>query len=53
VVKLLDRTHLRVGNAEYVRENKSFGLSTLLDQHVAFDGGKLFDVLHVRLDLSL
>lgn len=41
VVKLLDRTHLRVGNAEYVRANKSFGLSTLLDRHVDFDGGTL------------
>jgi DNA topoisomerase-1 len=41
VVQLLDRTHLRVGNAEYVRANKSFGLSTLLDRHVAFGGGGL------------
>lgn len=41
VVKLLDRTHLRVGNAEYVKANGSFGLSTLLDRHVAFTGAKL------------
>ena len=34
VVKLLDRTHLRVGNAEYAKANGSFGLSTLLDHHV-------------------
>jgi DNA topoisomerase-1 len=33
VVKLLDRTHLRVGNAEYAKANGSFGLSTLLDHH--------------------
>ncbi len=39
VVKLLDRTHLRVGNAEYVKANQSFGLSTLLDKHVTFTGG--------------
>lgn len=38
VVKLLDRTHLRVGNAEYVKANGSFGLSTLLDRHVSFTG---------------
>ena len=38
VVKLLDHTHLRVGNAEYVKANKSFGLSTLLDRHVTFTG---------------
>ncbi len=41
VVQLLDRTHLRVGNAEYVRANNSFGLSTLLDRHVRFDGPEL------------
>jgi len=38
VVTLLDRTHLRVGNAEYVKANGSFGLSTLLDRHVTFTG---------------
>ncbi len=41
VVQLLDRTHLRVGNAEYARANRSFGLSTLLDRHVTFAGGGL------------
>lgn len=39
VVSLLDRTHLRVGNHEYARTNKSFGLSTLLDRHVTFTAG--------------
>jgi DNA topoisomerase-1 len=38
VVRLLDRTHLRVGNHEYRRSNRSFGLSTLLDRHVRFNG---------------
>ena len=41
VVKLLDRTHLRVGNAEYAKLNGSFGLSTLLDRHVTFTGQAL------------
>jgi len=41
VVKLLDRTHLRVGNPEYVRANGSFGLSTLRDRHVSFAGERL------------
>ncbi len=36
VVELLDRTHLRVGNAEYAKANGSFGLSTLLDRHATF-----------------
>lgn len=41
MVKLLDRAHLRVGNAEYAKTNKSFGLSTLQDRHVSFTGGTL------------
>ncbi|HUR54791.1 MAG TPA: DNA topoisomerase IB [Gemmataceae bacterium] len=41
VVSLLDRTRLRVGNAEYAKTNKSFGLSTLLDRHASFANGKL------------
>jgi DNA topoisomerase I len=41
VVSLLDRTRLRVGNAEYAKTNKSFGLSTLLDRHASFADGEL------------
>jgi DNA topoisomerase I len=41
VVGLLDRTLLRVGNAEYARDNGSFGLSTLRDRHVEIDGDTL------------
>lgn len=39
VVRLLDDTGLRVGNAEYARSNRSFGLSTLLDRHVTATPG--------------
>lgn len=38
VVHLLDATLIRVGNREYARSNKSFGLTTLQDQHVACVG---------------
>jgi DNA topoisomerase-1 len=38
VVKLLDSTQVRVGNAEYARSNGSFGLTTLRDRHVRFPG---------------
>lgn len=41
VVRLLDATKLRVGNAEYARANNSFGLSTLLDRHVQPTAGGL------------
>jgi DNA topoisomerase I len=35
VISLLERTRIRVGNDEYARANKSFGLTTLLDQHAS------------------
>jgi len=41
VVWLLDNTMIRVGNAAYARENKSFGLTTLRDQHVEVEGASL------------
>jgi len=36
IVSLLDATRARVGNAEYARDNKSFGLTTLRSRHVTF-----------------
>ena len=41
VVQLLEKTLIRVGNDEYARENRSFGLTTLRDGHVAVKGGKV------------
>ena len=41
VVNLLDRTLIRVGNAEYARGNDSFGLTTLQNRHVAVAGAAL------------
>jgi DNA topoisomerase-1 len=38
VVRLLDETLMRVGNEAYVRENQSFGIATLRDEHVEIDG---------------
>lgn len=37
VVRLLEVTLIRVGNDEYARENDSYGLTTLTDDHVSFD----------------
>ena len=34
IVRLLDTTRARVGNAEYARANRTYGLSTLRDRHV-------------------
>ena len=41
VVRLLETTLIRVGNKEYVKQNNSFGLTTLRDQHVDVDGSTL------------
>ena len=41
VVQLLEKTFIRVGNEEYARENKSFGLTTLQNRHVEVKGAKL------------
>jgi len=39
VIKLLETTFIRVGNEEYARSNRSFGLTTLEDRHVDFRRG--------------
>src|SRR5207302_2926920 len=41
IVRLLERTFIRVGNEEYARENKSFGLTTLKDRHVTIKGAQV------------
>jgi DNA topoisomerase-1 len=41
VVELLGKTFIRVGNTEYARTNKSFGLTTLRDGHVQIRGAEL------------
>ena len=41
VAYLLDTTLVRVGNREYARDNKSYGLTTLQDRHVTFSGSQL------------
>jgi DNA topoisomerase-1 len=43
VVRLMEMTFIRIGNAEYAKANKSFGLTTLRDRHVAIEGG------HIRI----
>jgi DNA topoisomerase-1 len=41
VVYLLEATLIRVGNADYARQNKSYGLTTMRDPHVAVDGAEM------------
>ena len=41
VVRLLDTEQLRIGNEEYARENKSFGVTTLRSRHLRKTGHSL------------
>jgi DNA topoisomerase-1 len=41
VVQLLEKSLIRVGNEEYRKTNRSFGLTTMEDRHVAVSGGSL------------
>src|SRR4051812_364974 len=38
VVQLLEKTLIRIGNEEYARENRSYGLTTMRDQHAKIAG---------------
>lgn len=40
VVALLDATGFRVGNRRYAKENKSFGVSSLLSRHLSEEDGQ-------------
>jgi DNA topoisomerase-1 len=42
IVRLLQDTLIRIGNREYVKQNKSFGLTTLRNRHIAVEK----DVVH-------
>jgi DNA topoisomerase-1 len=41
IVHLLETTLIRVGNDDYARTNKSYGLTTLRDKHLEVDGSQL------------
>ncbi len=41
VVHLLEATLIRVGNEDYAKQNKSYGLTTLRNRHVEVDGAAL------------
>ncbi len=41
VVKLLETTLIRVGNDEYARTNKSYGLTTMRDRHADINGSSV------------
>ncbi len=44
IVRLLDETGIRIGNEEYAKSNRSFGLTTLRSDHAQIHG----DTIHLR-----
>lgn len=42
VVRLMEKTLIRVGNEEYAKENQSYGLTTMRDKHVEVEGSKIY-----------
>src|SRR5690606_31855707 len=41
VIRLMEETHIRIGNDCYARQNKSYGLSTLRSRHVEVSRGRM------------
>jgi DNA topoisomerase-1 len=41
IVRLIDSTHMRIGNEEYAKENKSFGATTLRNRHAKVERGRV------------
>ncbi|HEX3537280.1 MAG TPA: DNA topoisomerase IB [Stellaceae bacterium] len=46
IVRLMELTLFRIGNTEYAKQNKSFGLTTLRDRHVAIEGSRIHIAFH-------
>lgn len=41
VIRLMEETHIRIGNEKYAKDNKSYGLSTLRKRHINIDRNSL------------
>lgn len=41
VVRLLEETHIRIGNEQYAKRNKTYGLATLRNRHVSIFEDKI------------
>src|SRR5438270_491056 len=46
IVRLLETTFIRVGNEEYAKQNRSFGLTTLRNRHVDVKGSTVRFLFH-------
>jgi len=41
VIRLMEETHIRVGNEQYAKRNKTYGLTTLRNKHVSLEKNNL------------
>lgn len=41
VIRLMEETHIRIGNEKYAKNNKSYGLSTLRKRHININKNSL------------
>jgi len=41
IIRLMEETHIRIGNSQYEKQNKSYGLTTLRKRHINIYKGKL------------
>ncbi len=41
IIRLMEETHIRIGNEQYAKRNKSYGLSTLRKRHVEVNSSTL------------
>jgi DNA topoisomerase I len=52
VVRLLEKTFIRVGNEEYARTNRSYGLTTMRDAHVKVQGSRVHFIFRGKSGVS-
>jgi DNA topoisomerase IB len=43
-VRLIDRTFMRIGSEQYAEQNGTFGVATLLQEHVTLEGGTAIEL---------
>jgi len=44
IIKLLEETHIRIGNEQYAKRNKTYGLTTLRNRHITNEENKMLIV---------
>ncbi len=49
IIRLMEDTHIRIGNKQYAKRNKTYGLSTMRNRHVSLENdGMIFEFVGKR-----